>query len=186
VKRKNSGFRKFAGAVETSLMLVGALCAIRAADVILGLQLNRFGIIPRTGPGLVGIFFSPLLHGSKGHLAANAVGLFFLLVILFLDKRYRPGETIGSIWLISGLGTWLIGRQAVHIGASSIIYGLVSYLIASGFWIRSWRAAFVAMLVILAYGGIVYGMLPQAGPISWEGHLSGAIAGWLAARQQHR
>jgi membrane associated rhomboid family serine protease len=186
VKRKNSGFQNFLAAVEVSLMLVGLLWAIRAADVFLGLQLNRFGIIPRSGPGLVGIVFSPLLHGSNAHLAANSVGIFFLLVLLFFDKRYSPGETISSIWLMSGLGTWLIGHRGVHIGASSIIYGLVSYLIASGFWMRSWRAAFVAMLVILGYGGIVYGMLPQAGPISWEGHLSGAIAGYLAARHQHR
>jgi membrane associated rhomboid family serine protease len=186
VKRKNSGFQKFLAAVELSLMLIGLLWAIRAADVLLGLQLNRFGIIPRTGPGLVGIVFSPLLHGSNAHLAANSVGIFFLLVLLFFDKRYRPVETIGAIWVMSGVGTWVIGHDGVHIGASSIIYGLVSYLIASGFWMRSWRAAFVAMLVILGYGGIVYGMLPQAGPISWEGHLSGAIAGFLAARHQHR
>ena len=119
-------------------------------------------------------------------MGANAAGLFFLLVALFLDKRYQPVETIGSIWIVSGLGTWLIGRPAVHIGASSIIYGLVTYLISSGFWMRSWRAVFVAILVILSYGGIVYGMMPQTGIISWEGHLSGALAGWLAARRQHR
>ena len=174
------------GAIETSAMLVGLLFAIRAADLLLGLRLNRFGIVPRTGPGLIGILFSPLLHGSAAHLGANAAGLFFLLVALFLDKRYQPVETIGSIWIVSGLGTWLIGRPAVHIGASSIIYGLVTYLISSGFWMRSWRAVFVAILVILSYGGIVYGMMPQTGIISWEGHLSGALAGWLAARRQHR
>jgi membrane associated rhomboid family serine protease len=186
VKRKNSSIQNLIGAIETSAMLIGLLFAVRAADLLLGLQLNRFGIVPRTGPGLIGIIFSPLLHASSAHLGANAVGLFFLLLMLFLDRRYEPFQTIGAIWLISGLGTWLIGRAAIHIGASSIIYGLVSYLIACGFWMRSWRAAFVAMLVILFYGGIVYGMLPQTGVISWEGHLSGAFAGWLAARHQHQ
>jgi len=186
LKRKSSGFQNLVGAVEISAVLVGLLFAVRAADLFLGLQLNRFGIVPRTGPGLVGILFSPVLHGSAAHLGANAIGLFFLLVALFYDKRYLASETIGSIWVVSGLGTWLIGRPALHIGASSIIYGLVAYLISAGFWMRSWRAAFVAMLVILFYGGIVYGMLPQTGIMCCEGHLSGACAGWLAARHQHR
>ncbi len=163
---------------------MGVLCAIFAADVFLGLQLHRFGIQPRTGPGLVGIVFSPVLHANGAHLISNVTGMFFLLVTLFLDKRYKATETIALIWVVSGFGTWLIGRPAIHIGASSVIYGLVAYLICAAFWIRNWRAAFVAMLVMFFYGGIVYGMLPNPGPISWEGHLCGAIAGWWAARHQ--
>ena len=87
------------------------------------------------------------------------------------------------IWLASGLGTWLIGRgNSVHIGASSLIYGLVAYLIASGLKLKSLRTVLVAFLVFLAYGGAVYGILPRNEQISWEGHLCGAIAGVLVAR----
>ena len=135
--------------------------------------LAGFGIVPRTVPGLAGIAFSPLLHASPAHLLANALPLFVLLVLLFCDRHYYPVLTLSSIWFFSGLGTWLIGRgNTVHIGASSIIFGLVAYLIVAGFLMRSWRSAIVAIVVALAFGGIFYGVLPQTGPISWEGHLA--------------
>ena len=112
--------------------------------------------------------------------------LFLLLVLLFWDRHYYPVLTLSSIWFFSGLGTWLIGRgNTVHIGASSIIFGLVTYLIVAGFLMQSWRSAFVALLVFIGFGGIFYGVLPQAGPISWEGHLSGALAGIWAAKRNH-
>ena len=50
---------------------------------------------------------------------------------------------------------------------------------------KSWRSALVALLVLICFGGILYGFLPQAGPVSWEGHLSGALAGIWAAKRNH-
>jgi membrane associated rhomboid family serine protease len=148
--------------------------------------LRGLGIVPRTASGLVGIAFAPLLHGSTAHLLANLVPLFVLSALMFADRGYRPGWTLACIWVTSGLGTWLIGRgQAVHLGASSLIYGLVAYLVFSGILMRSWRAAFVALVVLLMYGGVWYGLLPQRGPVSWEGHLCGAVAGLFAARWRH-
>jgi membrane associated rhomboid family serine protease len=132
--------------------------------------------------GLPGIIFSPLLHANLSHLVANAVPLFVLLVLLLSHRQYHPYRTLALIWGASGLGTWLIGRgHAVHIGASSIVFGLAAFLIVAGFQMKSWRSAGVAILVFVLYGGIFYGALPQAGPISWEGHLCGAVAGaWTA------
>ena len=155
------------------------------------LTLAGFGIVPRTLSGLAGIAFSPLLHASPAHLLANALPLFVLLVLLFWDRHYYPALTLASIWFFSGLGTWLIGRASeggrpiIHIGASSIIFGLVTYLIVAGFRMKSWRSAVVALLVFIGFGGLLYGLLPRAGPISWEGHLSGALAGVWAAIRNH-
>jgi membrane associated rhomboid family serine protease len=161
------------------LVLVGFL-------TLLAPGLRAFGIVPRTGPGLVGILFAPLLHANGTHLMANALPLLVLLTVLFWDRHYRPVQTLAMIWMASGVGTWLIGRgNAVHLGASSIIYGLAAYLVAAGLWMRSWRAVAVALAVLVCYGGIVAGLLPQRGPISWEGHLCGALAGIWAARQNH-
>lgn len=148
--------------------------------------LRQFGILPRTAPGLVGIAFSPLLHANGTHLMANALPLLVLLFLLFWDRHYYPARTLALIWVASGAGTWLIGRGgSVHLGASSVIYGLVTYLVAAGFLLRSWRSVLIAVGVLLIYGGIIYGVLPQRGPISWEGHLCGALAGIWAAHLNH-
>ena len=190
-----SQFKTFTAAVQTSALLVSLLFLVEVADLILQREkrvtLAGFGIVPRTVPGLAGIAFSPLLHASPAHLLANALPLFVLLVLLFCDRHYYPVVTLSSIWFFSGLGTWLIGRASddgrpvVHIGASSIIFGLVAYLIVAGFLMKRWRSALVALVVFVCFGGILFGLLPQAGPISWEGHLSGALAGIWAAKRNH-
>src|SRR5215469_2487751 len=176
-----------ADALVSSLTLVAALFLLLGLEVLLHLDLARFGIIPRTEAGLLGIVFGPLLHANLHHLLANALPLFVLLVLLLSNPNYHPYATLAFIWFASGLGTWLIGRgDAVHIGASSVIFGLAAFLIGAGFFLKSWRSAFVAILVFLLYGGIFYGVLPQNGPISWEGHLSGAVAGFWAAFAQRK
>lgn len=173
-------------AVEISSLSVALLFLVEFLDHILPVSLDELGIVPRTPRGLAGIIFSPLLHSNWAHLMANAFPLFILLIVLFWDRRYYPEHALISIWVASGFGTWLIGRgNAIHIGASSVIYGLVVYLIAAGWWMRSWRAVIVAALVLVFYGGIFYGVLPQRGMISWEGHLAGAFAGWWVARRNH-
>jgi membrane associated rhomboid family serine protease len=174
----------FAHAVLVSAVMIAVLFLIKGAELLFRLHLEQFGIIPRTIRGLVGIFFSPLLHGNMHHLLANSVPLFVLLVILLSNPKYHPYQALAFIWAVSGLGTWLIGRgNAVHIGASSIVFGLAAFLIVAGLTMKSWQSATIAIFVFLFYGGIFYGALPQAGPISWEGHLCGALAGaWIARR----
>jgi membrane associated rhomboid family serine protease len=182
---KNSK-RSLADALEISTSIVLILFAMFYVNRFLGGRLNYFGIFPRTVWGLIGVIFSPLLHYNAAHLVANSTSLFLLLVVLFLHREYQPDYTFTAIWLGSGLGTWLIGRNSVHIGASGVIYGLVTYLVAVAWWLRTWNSALWAILILFCYGGIFYGVLPQQGFISWEAHLSGAIAGVLIARYQHK
>jgi membrane associated rhomboid family serine protease len=174
----------FAHAVLVSAAVILALFAVKGAEILFGVPLQQFGIVPRTAHGLIGILFSPFLHGNMHHLLANSVPLFILMVILFSNPKYHPSATVAFIWIASGVGTWLIGRGgAVHIGASSIVFGLAAFLIVAGLTMRSWRSATIAIFVFLLYGGIFYGALPQSGPISWEGHLCGAVAGVWSARR---
>ncbi len=177
----------FSGAVGRSAGIVLLLVALETADELLSLSLNRFGIIPRSASGLVGVVFSPLLHGNFAHLAANVGPLFVLLLILFWNRRYFPERSLFLIWLLSGLGTWLIGRgAAVHIGASSLVFGLAAYLIVAAVWMRCWRALFFSVVVFLFYGGLFYGLLSVEEGVSWEGHLSGAVAGFWTAWVNHK
>jgi membrane associated rhomboid family serine protease len=177
--------RTFLDAVEISATIVLIIFGIYYLNRFMGGVLNSFGIIPRSPRGLVGILFSPLLHYNDAHLMTNAVSLFLLLIILFLHREYRPDLAFISIWVFSGFGTWLIGRPAIHIGASGVIYGLVTYLIAAAWWLRSWTSFFWAVAILFLYGGLFYGALPQPGIISWEGHLAGAVTGVIVAWRQH-
>ena len=128
--------RTFSEAVQTSATIVLVIFGIYYANRAVGGILNSFGIWPRNPRGLAGILFSPLLHYNDAHLMTNAVSLFLLLIILFLHREYRPDLAFLSIWILSGAGTWLIARggtetkPVIHIGASGVIYGLVTYLIA--------------------------------------------------------
>ena len=171
----------FGRAVEVGLAWVGALLLVEMIDFGMGNQLDSFGILPREWIGLIGVVTSPLLHADFAHLMANAGPMALLLAILFSDVRYHPKSSLALIWLISGLGTWLIGREAIHIGASSIIYGLVSFLIVASIWMKSWRALFFSVIVFFLFGGLFYGIFQVHAGVSWEGHLSGALAGvWVA------
>lgn len=164
------------------ILLLGVLGQIVPA-------LNSLGIRPRQLAGLVGIVCSPFLHADIAHLTANAVPLFVLLVLLFWDAHYFPRRTLVLIWFASGLGTWLIGRAgSVHIGASSIVYGLIAYLVFSGILMKRFDSMLVGVAVFLMYGGGIFaGIVPQPGRVSWEGHLCGAAAGvWVAFRNHDR
>jgi membrane associated rhomboid family serine protease len=103
-----------------------------------------------------------------------------------MHRDYQADRVFPAIWLLTGFGTWLIGRQFIHIGASGIIYGLVTYIVLSAWWLRTWKAGIWAALILLLYGGIFYGVLPRNGFISWEAHLSGALAGVIVAKLQHQ
>lgn len=169
--------------LEQITILILIMFAIQLVNVGMGMWLNRFGIIPRSLIGLRGIVFSPLLHGSWRHLMANAGPLAVMLGLLSFQRRHALWSTTAAIWVTSGLAVWLLGRPgSIQIGASGLIYGLASFLITAALIHRDILSGFIAFVVILVYGGLVWGMLPGTPGISWEGHLCGGIAGIVVAR----
>jgi membrane associated rhomboid family serine protease len=146
-------------------------------------NLDRFGIRPRNLDGLVGILFAPFLHGSFFHVAANTVPFLVLgwLVMLRGISDFFTVSIVGAF--ISGVGTWLIGNSySVHVGASGMIYSYLGYLLFRGYFERKPLAIFLAILVAVMYGGVIWGVFPQRAGISWEGHLFGFLGGIVAAR----
>ena len=161
---------------------VAFLWGIECVNALLGHHLNRWGLVPRTLPGLVGIPLSPFLHGSFAHLALNTVPLVILgSFVVFQGTRIFLAVSFWII-LLSGTALWLLGRSAYHVGASSVIFGYFGYLVARGWYERSVTALLVALLTLGLYGGIVWGVLPTRSYVSWEGHLFGLLAGVLVAR----
>jgi len=140
-------------------------------------HLNQYGIRPRHVGSLPGIIWSPFLHVSLRHLVANSVPLALLGAILCLRGRNEFGiVTVAGIVLSGGL-TWLIGRNAYHIGASGLIFCFFGYLASLAFFERKIGTLLLSIVCILGYGGIVRGILPTSSAVSWEGHLAGFISG---------
>lgn len=144
-------------------------------------QLARFGIRPRTDEGLVGIVTAPFLHANFAHLIANT-GAFIVLGLLVAAVSRRYWAVTAGVAVISGAAVWLVASpNTVHIGASGLVYGYAAFLIAWGLVTRRASSILVAVLVVLLYGGLVFGVLPTQEGISWQGHLFGAIGGIVMA-----
>ena len=150
----------------------------------LGSGLNRLlGIRPRQPHGLLGILFSPFLHRNAAHLIANTLPfaiLGWLVLLQGLDNFYALSV---AILLVSGLGTWIFGRAAIHLGASGLIFGYLGYLIARGYLEVTLMTLGLAFVVMLLYGDQFWTMLPDSDDttLSWEGHMFGFLGGVLAA-----
>ncbi len=168
------------------LILVGSLSVFWVAeiiDVVLPFWgLDQYGIRPRTERGLWGILASPFLHGGFDHLIGNSVPFLILGWLTMFRERWHFALVTVMAMLLGGLGVWTFGATgSVHIGASGVIFGYLGFLLLSGFFERRFGAILVSLGVGVAYGGLVWGVLPSRPGISWEGHLFGFLAGILAA-----
>ena len=164
------------------LVLTGACWLVFLVNnLMLGGHFDQYGIQPRQMDSLKGILFTPFLHGSYEHLLANTVPL---LILGGLICARGAGEfivvTVGGI-LLGGALTWLFARNACHIGASGLIFCYFGYLASLALFRRTFWSLLLSVACILAYGGIVRGILPTAAAISWESHFAGLIAGVVMA-----
>ena len=170
-----------------SLGFVALLWVSEILDASQGGDLDQYGIRPRSEEGLWGILFAPLLHGGFGHLEGNTGPL---LVLGFLVATVSTGRWLAVMawaWLVSGIGVWLTApAQSITLGASGLVFGLLTYLLVAGFLERQPMRILVGVVVFLFYGGVLLGALPGQPGISWQGHLFGALGGLLAARVHAR
>ncbi|HLV71783.1 MAG TPA: rhomboid family intramembrane serine protease [Vulgatibacteraceae bacterium] len=162
-------------------VLVLVMWAQEIVDSLPNVDLDQYGIRPRTDEGLVGIAAAPFLHGGFDHLMANTGAFLVLGVLIAVTTRRFWWVTVG-VAVLGGFATWLVaGANTVHIGASGLVYGYAAFLVAWGVLSRRVLSVVVAVVVVLMYGGIVVGVLPGQPGISWQGHLFGALAGVVMA-----
>jgi membrane associated rhomboid family serine protease len=169
--------------LQTIVLFVAVIWAVGLLDLLfLGGRLRTFGIVPRVDQGLRGILLAPFLHGGIGHLIANTSGIIVFggLVILRGEAHFWVVTLVGA--LASGLGTWLFGRPAFHIGASGILFAYFGYLLFTGWFERRFGSILLSVGVLLVWGSTLFGILPVQPAISWEGHLFGLLGGVAAAR----
>ena len=164
------------------ICLILLLWGIEYVDSQIAFPLDVFGVHPRTLFGLIGIPLTPFLHGGFGHVASNTVGLTLFGGMLIWQDRREFWAVFVLVALMSDLGIWLLGESgSIHIGASGVVYGLFGYLVALGYFERSFSAVFRAVLLLFFFNGMLW-IDPTEVGISWEGHLFGLLSGiWVAS-----
>ena len=129
---------------------------------------------------------APFLHAGFPHLIANTLPFLILGALIGLGGDGPADvEVVVVVAVTGGLGTWIFGQShSVHIGASGLVFGFLTYLISRGIFARKPVWLLGGLIVMFFYGGILWGLLPRQG-VSFTGHLFGAAGGVLAAWSLH-
>ncbi|NNE72699.1 MAG: rhomboid family intramembrane serine protease [Acidimicrobiales bacterium] len=166
------------------ILVVGSVVAMWLIEIIDTIALDDWaqggGIHPRRLDGIDGIAWAPFLHGGWRHLTSNTVPFIILGGLVALRGVRTWLSVTGIIIIVGGALTWLFARNGNHVGASGVIFGFLGYLVAAAWFDRTLKAIALAVLAVVLYGSMVFGLVPS-GQVSWEGHLFGAAAGVLAA-----
>lgn len=166
-------------------LVVAMACVMWLVEVIdvLGADPDRLGIEPRDVSGLDGIVFSPFLHAGFGHLIGNTIPFLVLGATIAWAGLKRVASVTVIVALVGGLGVWLTAPAgSLTVGASGIVFGYATYLMARGFFSRRPTHLLVGVAVLAVYGlSLLISLVPTPG-VSWQGHLFGALGGLLAAR----
>ena len=163
---------------------------VEIVNLVSGRALVDLGILPRTVSGLIGIPLAPFLHGSLIHAISNTLPMLVLggLVLTTGEKRFVP-TTIGIV-LLGGLAVWLVARGNYHVGASGLVFGYFGVLVTRAVMERSPLKILVGVVVVVVYGGLLFGALPTRPWISFESHIFGLLAGiaivWLENKYDAR
>jgi membrane associated rhomboid family serine protease len=147
------------------------------AEIRFNLDFNFLGINPRKVTGLPGIVLGPFIHSNLKHLFNNSIPLLVLSTALFYFYRNLRWKVLIYGLLLGGLITWLIGRPAVHIGASGVVYMLAAFLFFKGIFSKQYQLTALSLVVVFLYGGLLWYLLPIDPKISWEGHTAGFVVG---------
>jgi membrane associated rhomboid family serine protease len=162
---------------------VALLWVLEIVDASTGHPLDAYGVRPRSEDGLVGVAVAPLLHFGFDHLVGNTVPVLVLGFLTLATGIARGLAATAIIWVVGGLGVWAFAQPgSIHAGASVLVFGWIVFLVVRGFLNRRPTEILIGVAVFLLYSGALLGVLPGQPGVSWQGHLFGAVGGFLAAR----
>jgi membrane associated rhomboid family serine protease len=169
--------RSLIGSAVLPIRLVFLMWLVFFVEFFTGFPFSYFGIQPRTLTGLIGIVTAPMLHGSLPHLLSNTVPLLFLGSVVFYFYPRIGWIVFLRAYFWTNILVWLFARNATHIGASGLVYGLAFFSIFFGIFRRDFVSIIISIIVLLLYGSVFYGVLPTDPRVSWESHFAGAMVG---------
>lgn len=172
---------KWKKAIRVALIFIALMWIMHIIQALMGVTFIGLGIYPRDVHGIIGIFTAPLIHGGFMHLFSNTIPIFILIVIMYLAYQKSATDALVLIYIFTGIGMWLFARSSYHIGASGVVYGLVSFLFWTGLFRKNLRSIALSLAILFLYSGYIMGIFPGKPGISWDGHLIGALAGILVA-----
>jgi membrane associated rhomboid family serine protease len=167
----------FAIALSFALLL----WILKLVEYLGGFDFSQFGIYPRRMNGLVGILFSPFIHSSVSHLFANTAPIIVIGTMLLYGYPRAAKVLLAVVYLGGGLAVWLFAREAYHIGASGLAFGMLFFVATIGVIRWEQRTIALSLVVFILYGGMIGGIIPGAHDVSFESHLSGALIGIVLA-----
>lgn len=185
-EKKRPAIERPLGAAIFMLAVLALMYIIEVVDQSGNLQLDQYGIEAHRVDGLPGIFTAPFLHDGYGHLSANALPFLLLGWLTLIGGLKRFIIVTISVIITSGLFAWALtfpkGNTVVYVvGASGLITGWLAYLLFRGIFTRNVGQIAVSVIVLLLYGGVLWGVFPRAEGVSWQAHLGGAVGGILLA-----
>ncbi|MDS1031949.1 rhomboid family intramembrane serine protease [Porphyromonadaceae sp. NP-X] len=178
---------KFAIFVPLIVCILWILCF--ALEHGMDWDFHKAGIYPRKLENIWSIFTYTFIHADWRHLMNNALSFFILGICLYYFYSEVANRVLITSAVLSGFILWCIGRESYHIGASGIIYSLAFFLFFSGIIRKHIPLIAISLIVVFIYGSMVWHLFPWLpdDPVSWEGHLSGAVTGiFLAFVYRHR
>lgn len=161
--------------------IVSLMWLVKIIEAVKGVKYTRLGIFPRDWDGAIGIITAPFIHSDWQHLMSNSLPMFMLLGMMMVFYKRVAVPSLLIITIFTGFTVWLFARESYHVGASGVVYGLVSFLAWTGIFRRNLKSIILALVILVMYGGYFHGIVPTKEGVSWESHLCGAIAGIFTA-----
>lgn len=168
-------------AAKWPLYLLLVMWTLEILEHITGVQMAQYGILPRFTSGLKGIITAPFIHGSYGHLISNSIPFLVGATIIIYFYHRVSFAAIALIWILTGGLVWIFAKPAYHIGASGVVYGMISFIFWAGIFNKDRQSIVLSLIILFVYSGMFYGILPNQPGVSWESHLLGGVVGIIVA-----
>lgn len=176
-------YKQFLDKIKFPLFILFLLWGIEIYEALFHKNFMYYGIYPREFGSLPYIFTAPFIHSDWNHLFSNSSPILLLMSIMALF--YPRIATLSYLFILTGTGfmVWLLARgNSYHIGASGVVYGLVSFVFWTGVFRKNIKSIILALIMIILYSGMFQSLFPsEEKNISWESHLFGAIVGLITA-----